>query len=425
MKNKMNLFTITLFSVLAQLLVVDVSYAAPDPLSTKLQEVADNYLTTYGEQDYISAVTLSVSSPKLNHIENFHSGYTDITKRSLLDDNSLYQVGNITKSFVAVILLQLEADPRYNFNINDDITKYLPQYSKWHGVTVKELLNMTSGVPSYTSASSFLNDFKNNPTFDFSPDQLVSYVSNEDLSFTPGSEWFYSNTNYILAGMIISKLTGHTVEEEINTRFLQSGNTSLLDLENTHYSPDSYPLPIDIYGHMVHGYMNEVFLENYFPLKQDITSYTLSWAGSAGALVSTPTDVIKWVQALYTSTSLLPKAQRDELESLVSEKTGQPINTPTQDDPQGFGLGIGAMFVPSTGATIYYYQGQTLGYRIIYFYFPNENIVIAAGVNSSMNKDADNTPNIINQAYEILSGSSIHELSDQKIIYNNSQELLS
>lgn len=386
------LFVVLLLSIFP----IQAAYAKIDPILDQLQAAADDYIKTYGKEEYISAVTLSVNSPSLKKTETVLSGYTDFSSSNPLAEPNLYQIGSITKSFISVILLQLEATPGINFSINDTLSKYLPQYPQWGDITVKQLLNMTSGIPNYTEDYDFWRDQANNPYRIIQPDDLVAYTYGKPLRFSPGEGWHYSNTNYILAGMVIQKITGHTVTDEINSRFLKPGNSSNLSLNNTFYLTDSYPDAI--YQRMVHGYMHAQKFSMFFPLKTDVTSFSLSWAGAAGALTGTPADVINWVQALFSSTKLLPNQQQIELESCVSLKTGKP---PTQDDDGCFGLGIGKEF--SSEGIVYMYEGGTLGYRVIYYYFPREQITIAIGVNSAA--DVDHTDVLINKVYEILNGS--------------------
>jgi D-alanyl-D-alanine carboxypeptidase len=116
-------------------------------------------------------------------------------------------------------------------------------------------------------------------------------------------------------------------------------------------------------------------------------------------LSNDPTDFYGLV---YNSTDLLPSQQRQEVESFISEKTGQPIVAPTSSDRMGYGLGIQGYYNSSTCEVVFLYLGETLGYRSIYTYYPKENVVISALVNSAVNDNNNHISELVNRAFEIL-----------------------
>src|SRR5262249_42602849 len=107
---------------------------------------------------------------------------------------------------------------------------------------------------------------------------------------------------------------------------------------------------------------------------------SLSWARSAGAIVATPHAMAAWARQLYQGNVLTP-AQRTRVESLVSLKTADPISDTSAHDPRGFSLGLAKMYMPGLGS-FWFYEGMTLGYRVVHAYFPKENVIIAFGLNS-------------------------------------------
>ncbi len=403
-------FAITFFGI-------SVTYAGVigDP-TPQLQQAVDNYVQAYGVEEGMSAVTLSVSAPGINPI-TVASGckekaYPDLNPPvpcTPVSTSDLYQIGSNTKVFMAVILLQLEAEHVQNFNINDKVSQYLTLPAQWQNeggndVTVKQMLNMTGGIPAYDDNQQFVVDLTHNLNRQFTQADLINYAGQLPMMFTPGTKWYYSNTSYILAGMLIEKLTGHSVKYEIQQRIFNR-----YGLNTMYYEPHAYPG--NLYGQMVHGYMEEEELADYIPMGTDMTAYNLSWASSAGAIVSTTSDVLKWVQALYTSPALLAPQQRQELESLVSTATGQPIVKPTPSDPSAYGLGIFSLLV--SGQVVYSYEGGTMAYREIYVYFPEENIVITAGLNSE--SDIDHALQLVSTAYTILTNNTLPGLATAKM----------
>lgn len=260
---------------------------------------------------------------------------------------------------------------------------------------------MTSGIPDYLSQDNFIADYTDNPNKNWLPEEIVDYVAKKPLLFPPGTAWNYSNTNYILAGMIIAKLTGHTVEEEMNRRFFSLYNSSHLDLKNTHYITNHYPIPIA--PSMTHGYMYKLHISGkFFPPKTDMTYFSLSYGGAAGAIVSNTEDITQWVRALLTPNKVLPAKQLNELMTLVSVKTGKPLKTPDEKDPNGFGLGIGVSYPgKEVPGLVVNYEGQTFGYRAQYFYFLNQNLLITGIVNSSVDASNDHLGKLLMNAYKV------------------------
>ena len=240
---------------------------------------------------------------------------------------SVWQIGSNTKAFTAVMLLQLEAEHR--LSISDTVGKWLPAYPQWRGVTIKRLLNMTSGIPTYDHSRALLRAFAARPHRRFTPRQLVAYAE----AGTPTHGYSYSNTNYILGEMIIKKVTGDSYAHQLRTRIIRP-----LHLRNLSYRPHRYPARVT--RREPAGY----FFNRQIPalsglVRRDVSRTTLSWTRGAGGIISTTRDMTVWERAMYGG-RLLPRHQQRELLSLVSVKTGRPIDHTTPSDPQGFGLGM-------------------------------------------------------------------------------------
>ena len=117
-------------------------------------------------------------------------------------------------------------------------------------------------------------------------------------------------------------------------------------------------------------------------------------------MVSTPEDLTRWVRALYEG-DVLAAAQRHELMSIVSQKTGLPIATTTRQDPRGFGLGVAQSSSPTLG-TFWYYEGETPGYRTLYAWLSKSDVVIAIGLNSSPPETEDHIAKLLVSVYSVL-----------------------
>ena len=128
----------------------------------------------------------------------------------------------------------------------------------------------------------------------------------------------------------------------------------------------------------------------------------LSWAGAAGGVVSTPRDLQRWVRGLFGGRVLPPKQLKEMLE-LVSLDTGKPIPETTATDPRGFGLGVAAAYAPGLGH-LWFYEGITLGYRAVHFYFPKDDLVITVFANSQAPEGKDELPPLALKLYALIKG---------------------
>jgi D-alanyl-D-alanine carboxypeptidase len=349
-----------------------------------LRNDLDDYLRAYGSAEHISAVSLAVTLPGHRPGINLAVGSTRYGAERAISPDALWQIGSNTKAFTSVLVLQLEAE--HKLSINDTLGKWLPQYAAWSRVTITQLLNMTSGIPNYTTALKYWNDLAASPNGRFSPSQLVSYAAG--LPATHG--YSYSNTNYILAQMIVERASHESYARRLREQIIEP-----LGLRNTFYDTD--------YGRAITARMPAGYWDIPLPmmssqLGEDQRQLTVSWAQGAGAIVSSLQDLGKWDRALFTGREL-PRRQQRELTSLVSTTTGKPIGKTTLADPAGYGLGVSQVTSTALG-TVWYYEGETDGYRVVNLYAPRSGTAVAIGVNSASLDD--HTAALGTSIYEIL-----------------------
>ena len=128
----------------------------------------------------------------------------------------------------------------------------------------------------------------------------------------------------------------------------------------------------------------------------------LSWAGPAGAMISNLADLDTWIRDLF-GLKLFPRKQLNEMTEMVSQKTGKPIEDVDADDPIGFGLDLGRTFKQEAGGRLWYYQGTTLGFRAVFAYWPQDNLVITAATNSQPPGNQDQLiPFVVGGAYNAV-----------------------
>ncbi|KUN72959.1 peptidase [Streptomyces canus] len=239
-----------------------------------------------------------------------------------------YRVGSITKTFVSTVLLQLEAEGR--LSLDDTVEKWLPGVVHGNGhdgsrITVRQLLNHTSGIFNYTADETFgrtyfLKDGFLEHRYDTNtPEQLVAVAMAHQPDFAPGTSWNYSNTNYVVAGMVIQKVTGRSYGEEIRHRVIDPLHLTATSVPGTSVT---VPQPSSrAYSKLARTATGPTY---------DVTRLNPSLASSAGEMISDSADLDRFYAALLKG-RLLPPKQLKEMKTTVAVE-GIPN--------AGYGLGL-------------------------------------------------------------------------------------
>ena len=250
------------------------------------------------------------------------------------------RIGSNTKTFVAVVILQLVQEGK--ITLDEPIETYLPGLLKGEGIdatkiTVRQLLQHTSGLPEYTDQIGLEDIFQVRDIY-YSPRDLIDIALTHPAAFEPGSQFRYTNTNYIVLTLLAEKVTHRPLAEQITQRIIEP-----LGLSHTYYPG---PGEEDIRGTHPHGYHRNSSAEEW----KDITRMDPSWAGGAGAMISTPSELGTFIQATFNGT-LLTQDSIAEMKKTVD--TGQPN--------RGYGLGIFSMPL-SCGGEAWGHSGGIPGY---------------------------------------------------------------
>ncbi|MFG1644558.1 serine hydrolase domain-containing protein [Amycolatopsis sp. NPDC049252] len=262
------------------------------------------------------------------------SGTGDVTTGKPFPRNGSFRVGSVTKSFVATVVLQLAGEGRVK--LDAPVERYLPGLLPDRRITVRQLLQHTSGLYNYTDDLD-LSDPEALRHRGADPAELVAMAVKHPALFPPGTSWSYSNTNYIVAGMLAERVTGHALGDEIAHRI-----TRPLGLRDT-YLPrrgdEKLPAPhavgyVPIDGNLV-----------------DFSDYDATIAGAAGGLVSTPADLDRFYGALLSGQLLRP-AELAEMRRTVPADLGVP--------GARYGLGLGR--IPLSCGEFWGHEGGVLGF---------------------------------------------------------------
>ncbi|MDR3477876.1 MAG: serine hydrolase [Gammaproteobacteria bacterium] len=347
----------------------------------------------YKDLEYYSGAALSVYIPK-KAIKNFYVGQVShVPDSEKVSSSTLFEIGSITKSFTAAILLQLEKEQK--LHLNDSLKNWLPQYDKWSIVTLDALLNMTSGLPNYSETPLWNVASYQDPSHVFTNEELIQYVYPSTFSPPLKTKYFYTNTGYTLLDLVIEKATHNTFNDELTKRTIHK-----INLQNTFYPVPAVPAEVE--KRLAHGYNYNQY-SNPPLVGKDLSQHNLSWAGAAGGIVSNSEDIIRWVKALFVEQDVLDAAQKIKLMQINSVLTGKPIKKLTASDPQGFGLGVAEGLDPEKLFGHYwFYEGETLGFRALYVYTPCNGVIISSVFNSATDNENDHAKLLMKKIYELV-----------------------
>jgi D-alanyl-D-alanine carboxypeptidase len=302
-----------------------------------------------------------------------HSGLANIAAGTPMRPNSRFRVGSITKSYVSTVVLKLLAHHRHL--LADPVSRYLPRLVAGKPrITIRQLLNQTSGVYEFNDDPRVLAPYlAGHLGHVWTPRQLVRIAMSHPLVAPPGTAFHYSNANYVLAGLIVRKVTGHSLAQQLRTRLFRPAN-----LDATTFSKSRrIPAPA------VHGYFSAAGDGQL----SDITSlYPYPWA--SGAAVGTVSDVARFYRQLLSGRLLPPRllaAMKTTVDSSAEMGTGTT-----------YGLGLEGSTTPC-GKEVGH-DGNFAGYLVQAFSTPSGSRQVVLMVNG----DPDSLPPAVGPDYERL-----------------------
>ena len=321
---------------------------------------------------------------------------------SLVRQDTLFQMGSTSKSFAAAVILKLEAAGK--LSLDDGVGKWLPQYPAWKDVSIRRLLNMTSGIPNYSETETISHAWTREPARDLSAEELIKAAYPTGVNDLPAnSGYHYSNTNYVLASMIAEKAAGRSYRDLVHEMVIEA-----VGLDSTFYENGTYPKAV--IDRLAHGYFDNPACTDYQPnckeswnlplMGRDVRGMSTSWAQAAGGAIASARDVDRWMRAVFEG-HVVPSKQQAEWMALVSTKTGEPIADVSADDPRGFSLGLSKGILGPIGPQ-WFYQGTTLGYRTLYVWFEKENLMITVQTNSQPADEANKLSEAVAAIYKLV-----------------------
>lgn len=273
------------------------------------------------------------------------SGVAEIGSKRPLLPHGRFRVGSVTKTFAATMVLQLVGEGKVD--LEAPVERYLPGVIPGdQGITVRQLMNHSSDLFNYTTDPEFADSFIQQRLRTYTPEQLAGLAMEHEPEYDPApDEPSYSNTNYVLLGMLVEELTGNDFRSELRERVLHPAG-----LRHTHF-PVRSPY---IKGPNGHGYLG---LQGPDGPLTDVTVFNPSWAWTAGAIVSTTSDLNRFYQELLAGELLAPELV-DEMQKTEPLNSGSP-----------YGLGIYPMRM--CGTTVWGHDGRFPGFVTLSFTSPD------------------------------------------------------
>jgi D-alanyl-D-alanine carboxypeptidase len=309
-------------------------------------------------------------------VEAVATGQADTEYHIPMTTESRMLAASIGKTFVAATALALVQEDR--LTLDTPISEWLAGYPWFRQIpnheviTLRQLLNHSAGIRNHVEMPEFQAAFSRNwqnPQNPFSPEELVSFIVDQPALFKPGEGWYYSDTGYILVGLIIEKVTGNSYYEEVTRRFL-----SPLSLDLT--TPSDRRALSDLAS----GYLAA---DNAFglPVKTTAKPGTLAWhpgiEWTGGGLVSNPKDLVRWAKSLY---------EGQVMEGNYSGTLLQTVPISPEHPEIRYGLGVAVHEEGRFGPT-YGHGGWIPGYCSSLRYYPEFGIAVALQINSDIGMD--------------------------------------
>jgi len=312
------------------------------------EQKVDALLKAYAEQYKFVGTALIAKGDRV--LLNKGYGYSNAGEKKLNTEASVFQIGSITKQFTAALILMLEEKGK--LSVNDQLSKYFPQFPAGDKITLHHLLTHTSGIYNYTNNAQAMQNIGTKPV---DQETMLSLFQDKPLDFEPGTKYSYSNSGYVLLGYIIEKVTGKPWETVVRENILK-------------------PFQMSQTGFDFAGFKSNNKTTGYFSLSEagsipaPIVDSTFSYA--AGSIYTTATDLLKWERAIAKG-------------KLLKSESWKRAMTPEKEN-YGYGLAIDSLH----GQKRISHGGGILGYTSNAMWFPADDytIILLSNASSALGK---------------------------------------
>ncbi|KQR72518.1 serine hydrolase [Pedobacter sp. Leaf176] len=346
------------------LIVITIPFfAKAQSLDSQLDSLLSNL---FQDKDGLGGVLMVAKGEKTIYKKAF--GNANLELGVHMTPENVFQIGSMTKQFTAIAILKLAEENK--LNLNDSISKYIPDYPSGNKITIHHLLTHTSGIKDFTKMKTLQQVAQR----DFSPKQMVDFFKNEPVDFAAGAKFEYNNSGYVILGYIIELISGATYENYINKNIFEAAG-----MVHSRYANDVAIIKGRAYGYQKKesGYVNKSKISFSIPF-------------SSGSLMSTVDDMLKWQNALNKNL-------------IVNSKTIDKAFTKYQlNRGETFSYGYGWHLKEINGTPTREHGGSIFGFKTMGVYIPAEDIYVIGFTNCDCNSPTQITREIAKLALKSL-----------------------
>ncbi len=311
--------------------------------------------------DKIPGVSAAVMFPD-GSIWQGVSGQAVMSPSTSMTADTILSAGSITKTFIAALICRLAEEGK--LSLDDHLDKFVPDFTNASKITIRQLLDHTSGIKDLFKVSAITSTFIKDPTRTWTADQVLAKIGPQ--LYQPGSYYYYSNTEYVLLGKVVEKASGQSVSALLRSDFLAP-----LGMTHTFLQTEE-----KVTGPQAHGYMTKGSSVSNFAGTMLPTTAEATAAGASGAIVSTASDLAVWANALYGGYVL----DQADLAWMVDISPSLAIKSKTR--PYGLGYGLGLETATVAGQTGWGHRGHLDGFWAAMEYLPASHITIVILTNA-------------------------------------------
>jgi D-alanyl-D-alanine carboxypeptidase len=325
----------------------EVERPMTDALAQRLDTAVNQAMTAAG----VPGAIIGIWGPDGTYVRAF--GVADKTTRAPMKADFYSRIGSVTKTFTVTGVLQLADQGK--FGLDDPIAKFVDGVPQGDKITLRQLARMQSGLFNYSESTAFQQAMFADPRRAFTPHELLNYAFAQPNRFPPGDGFEYCNTNTVLLGLVVEKVSGQSLHSYIQDHIVTPLGMSHTSFPTTNAFPEPHP----------QGYT----VQTADGKEAAATDWNPSWGWAAGAMISTLDDMRIWAPALATGKLLTPQMQAQRLQTVGS------AGMPPQD---GYGLGIFNL-----GGWIGH-NGSLPGYQTVAVYLPQKQTTLVILINTDI-----------------------------------------
>lgn len=345
-------------ALIAACLIVAAAPLRAADLATPLERLASDAVKEDGVTGIVVGIGLGDGTPTI-----VAAGLANVEHKTPMKPEAAWKAASIAKTFYAALALDMEQEGW--LSLDDKLRRFLPDVPNAGRVSLRQLLDHTSGYDDYIS-DAFVAAVHDDPGRNWTPRELLVYAQPQRERFPAGSRYDYSNTNYLLLGMALNAALGQSPVKEIRRRFLEP-----LGLRHTWFAAEE-PVPRDA---LARGYAD---LDDS-GVKRDATGEPWPLSGAEGAMVSNAADLIAWSRALFDGHVLPPKRLAEMLTFVAP---------PEEEGAPGSGYGLGVERSRIDGVMFYGHTGSAPGYNSVMLFEPSTHTAIVVALNEDPNDEA-------------------------------------